>query len=72
MLPFEHEQRSFWSKITDILVSLLTKMADIFYHMNNDHFGVFFSNGHFGIISNQNDRFFVDALNNGHFGANFK
>ena len=26
------------------------------------------NNGHFGIISNQNDRLFSDALNNGHFG----
>ena len=71
MLPFEHEQRSFWSKITDILVSLLTKVADIFYQMNNGHFGVFL-NGHFGIISNQNDRLFSDALKNGNFGENFK
>ena len=36
--------------------------------MNN----VFFNTGHFGIITDQNDQLFIDTLNNGHFGVNFK
>ena len=37
--------------------------------MNNGHSD---KNGHFGIFSNQNDRLLIDALNNGHFGVNFR